>query len=425
VRVSNVRVALVAMLTAVVAGAGAGAGGVAAANASTEGGAPPAAAPAPPAGAPAPPAAVSPGPFGGTGMWIWELSRSSGGRAQAIVAKAKANGVSTVFVKSSDGSSAWGQFSPALIAALKGGGLRVCAWQYVYGRHPTTEAALGVRAARLGADCLVIDAEMEYEGRYAAAQRYVRALRRGVGARYPVALAGFPYVDYHPAFPYSVFLGPGGAQFNAPQMYWKDIGVSVDQVYRHTYLDNAVYGRAVVPLGQLYSSPRSADIRRFRVLAGAYGAPGLSWWDWQEAPTYAFQAISQEPVAPTALVARPGPPPLHRGARGDLVVWAQQHLRGAGISSAVDGFYGVRTTHAVAVFQRTRALSPTGRLDASTWAALLGAPTARVDWTAPAGARRRSAVRPASATGSAGSAPASATLPPVRNEIRPKRHRRG
>jgi len=364
-------------------------------------------------------------PFAGRGMWIWELPFSSGGSAQAIVAKARANGVRTVFIKSSDGSSPWGQFSPALIAALKHGGLRVCAWQYVYGRYPTTEAALGARAVKLGAQCLVIDAESEYEGRYAAAQRYLLALRQRVGQRYPLALAGFPYVDYHPAFPYSVFLGPGGAQYNAPQMYWKDIGVSVDQVYQHTYLENSVYARRIVPLGQLYSSPRSADIRRFRVLAGAYGAPGLSWWDWQEAPTYAFQAISQEPVAPTALVARPGPPPLHRGARGDLVVWAQQHLRGAGISSAVDGFYGVRTTHAVAVFQRTRALSPTGRLDASTWAALLGAPTARVDWTAPAGARRRSAVRPASATGSAGSAPASATLPPVRNEIRPKRHRRG
>ncbi len=412
-RVLSVRVVLVATLTALLVGASG-----AAADTSTGGASP---APAP---SPSPPP-VAADPFGGTGMWIWELSRSSGGSPQAIVAKAKAYGVRTVFVKSSDGSSAWGQFSPALIDALKRGGLRVCAWQYVYGTYPQTEAALGARAARLGADCLVIDAETEYEGRYASAQRYVRALRQRVGARYPVALAGFPYVDYHPAFPYSVFLGPSGAQFNAPQMYWKDIGVSVDQVYRHTYLENAVYGRGIVPLGQLYSSPRSADIRRFRVLAGAYGAPGLSWWDWQEAQPYAWRAVGQQLTAPSALVARPGPPPLSRGARGDLVLWAQEHLRGAGISSAVDGFYGVRTTRAVVSFQLARGLPATGRLDVPTWAALLRARTARVDWTAPARARKRSGAHATGASASAGSAPASATLPPVRDEIRRKLHRSG
>ena len=59
-----------------------------------------------------------------------------------------------------------------------------------------------------------------------------------------MALAGFPYVDYHPGFPYSVFLGPGGAQYNTPQMYWMDIGTSVNTVYAHTYAYNRVYQRA-------------------------------------------------------------------------------------------------------------------------------------------------------------------------------------
>ncbi len=357
-------------------------------------------------------------PFAGRGMWIWELSRSSGGSAQAIVAKARANGIRTVFVKSSDGSSAWSQFSPALIAALKHGGLRVCGWQYVYGRYPTTEAALGARAARLGADCLVIDAESEYEGRYASAQRYVLALRQRVGQSYPLALAGFPYVDYHPAFPYSVFLGPGGAQFNAPQMYWKDIGVSVDQVYRHTYLENSVYTGQIVPLGQLYSSPRSADIRRFRVLAGAYGAPGLSWWDWQEALPYAWRALSASLARPASVPAAPGPVALGPGARGDLVVWAQEHLRAAHLSTAVDGVYGAGTRRAVAAFQHTNGLRVTGRIDAPTWRALLRYPAAAVNWRTRASSRTSTAAAVAS-----GSAPRSATLPPVRDEIRPKSHR--
>ena len=70
----------------------------------------------------------------------------------------------------------------------------------------------------------MIDAEVEYGGKYAAAQTYIDTLRAGVGPAYPIGLASFPYVDYHESMPYSVFLGPGGAQYNVPQVYWKAIG---------------------------------------------------------------------------------------------------------------------------------------------------------------------------------------------------------
>ena len=94
-------------------------------------------------------------------------------------------------------------------------------------------------------------------------------------------MAGFPYVDYHPAFPYSVLLGPQGAQFNVPQTYWKEIGGGVDAVVNHTYRFNRPYGRTIAPLGQTYDSPPSSEIVRFRQLAAADGATGLSWWSWQ------------------------------------------------------------------------------------------------------------------------------------------------
>src|SRR5205085_12423592 len=119
--------------------------------------------------------------------------------------------------------------------------VRACAWQYVYGRHPIIEAYVGANAVRAGADCLVIDAEGEYEGKYIQAQAYMTRLRKLIGPSFPLALAGLPYVDYHPAFPYSVFLGPGGAQSNAPQMYWVDIGTTVDAVYTHTYSYTRLY----------------------------------------------------------------------------------------------------------------------------------------------------------------------------------------
>jgi hypothetical protein len=145
---------------------------------------------------------ASAGPLEGQGMWIWYIERSSGGSVPAIIAQAHAAGVTTVFVKSSDGSSNyWSQFSPQLVAELHAGGLKVCAWQYVYGTNPAGEAALGAEAVANGADCLVIDAEEQYEGKYAAAQTYIADLRAKIGAAYPLALASFPYVSYHPSFP--------------------------------------------------------------------------------------------------------------------------------------------------------------------------------------------------------------------------------
>ena len=44
-------------------------------------------------------------------MWIWYVSASSGGSMASIIAQAKAAGVTTLFVKSSDGpSNYWSQF---------------------------------------------------------------------------------------------------------------------------------------------------------------------------------------------------------------------------------------------------------------------------------------------------------------------------
>lgn len=355
-------------------------------------------------------------PLDGTGMWIWQAPLSSGGNPGRIGAQARTYGVRTVYLKSSDGTYMWRQFTPAFVAALKAQGVRVCAWQYVYGTHPESEAALGARAVQFGADCLIIDAEAEYEGRYAQADRYISTLRRAIGASYPLAVSPFPYVDYHPSFPYSVFLGPNGAQYNLPQMYWRAIGTSVDQVFAHTYTYNRLYGRRIYPLGQLYQNPSAPQVRRFRALATAYGASGVNWWDWQEARPRGWQALA---VRLTAKATAPalGYPTLGGGSRGDVVVWAQQHLASAGFSVRVDGAYGASTRKAVSAFQAAKGIPVTGKIGDLTWPALLRYPATPVAW----GSRARGA-----AVGvRAGSAPASARLPAVAREIPRKRHGHG
>lgn len=338
--------------------------------------------PAPPKQLPATVGAVSGSPFDGQGMWIWYVSKSNEGNVASIVAQAHAAGVSTLFIKSSDGSSNyWSQFSPQLVAELHANGLKACAWQYVYGTNPAGEASLGARAAANGADCLVIDAEGEYEGHYAAAQTYIEDLRAKIGPAYPLALASFPYVNYHPSFPYSVFLGPNGAQYNAPQMYWKDIGVSVDTVYANTYINNRVYARPIFPLGQTYGGVSSSDVLRFREEAVDYGATGFSFWDWQETPASGWSAMTS-PLAPlTSVTPNTGYPALSKSAKGDQVLWLQEHLASAIPSQEVTGLFGSQTQENLKAFQASHSLPANGIAEAATWTALLALPPVAVNWT--------------------------------------------
>jgi hypothetical protein len=362
--------------------------------------------------------------FDGNGMWIWYLSKSQGGDPAAIAAQARAHGVGTVYVKSADGVNVWSQFSSAAVTALKATGLRVCAWQFVYGSDPAGEAQAGAVAAHDGADCFVIDAEGAYEGKYAQAQTYMTTLRSLVGASFPIGLTSFPYVDFHPSLPYSVFMAPGNATFNLPQDYWKTIGDPVQTSLAHTYEWNAPYAGRIYPLGQTYDSPAASDVVRFRQLSAAWGARGVSWWDWQETGDAAWSAVGSA-LAPFTAPPLPDPPTLAAGAsgkvgsRGDLVVWAQEHLAGAGQSVTVDGQYGPGTASAVRAFQAGAGLPVTGAIDAATWPALLRTTPAMVDWVARANAKKPAAAASAARLPAGANGPASAYLPARRDEIPP------
>jgi hypothetical protein len=192
-----------------------------------------------------------------------------------------------------------------------------------------------------------------------------------VGPDYPIGLSTFPYVDYHPREPYSEFLAPGGAQFNVPQVYWKTIGDTVDESLDHTYRYNRPYGRPIVPVGQAYNNTSSADIARFRQIAAVQQSAGVSWWSWEAASNSNWDAIGA-PLAPYS-----GVPPstdyalLARGAKNDLVRWAQEHLQSAGQAVAVDGAFGTGTETAVRNFQAAKGLPVTGQIDTATWQALI------------------------------------------------------
>jgi hypothetical protein len=333
------------------------------------------------------PAAAGSGPVAGTafegqGMWIWYLSASDGGSVPAIVAQAHAAGVTTLFVKSSDGSTNyWSQFSPQLVAELHANGLKVCAWQYVYGTNPAGEAELGAEAVTDGADCLVIDAESQYEGKYAAAQTYIADLRAKIGPDYPLGLASFPYVYDHESFPYSVFLGPGGAQYDVPQMYWHDIGQSVDTVYANTFIANRIYGRPIFPLGQTYGGVSATELLRFREEAPDYGSTGASYWDWQETGSSLWATLAAPLTPLTTVTPNESYPELSSGDKGDQVLWMQEHLASAIATQELTGVFSAQTAANVEAFQNEHGITPSGVVEGATWTALLALPTVPVDWT--------------------------------------------
>jgi hypothetical protein len=357
-------------------------------------------------------------PFDRQGMWIWYVSHSERGNVAAIIARAKRNRIGTVYVKSGDGSSTWSQFNQSLVSALHKGGLDVCAWQFVYGDHPAAEAQVGAASVARGADCLVIDAEGQYEGKYASADLYIRRLRAAIGEGFPLSLAGFPYVDYHPAYPYSVFFGPGGATFSQPQMYWKTIGTSVKAVFEHTYLYNRIWKAPIYPLGQTYEAPGNGQLQLFRRFSATYGNLQPSWWSWQETSPKEWGALAsargRRPL--TRLRQNFAQPTLKPGSRGDMVVWAQEHLITAGEEIPVSGIFGKLTRAAVRRFQEEHGLFVDGQIGTATWRVLLQFEPTDVNWSA--GARSRASSSGAGRA-AAPSAPLSATLPAKGYEIDP------
>lgn len=337
-------------------------------------------------------------PFAGKGMWIWYVSRSNGGDLGKIARRARRHGIRTIYVKAADGRYSWAQFTPGLVSYMHSRGVQVCAWQFVYGAYPAVEAQRGAEAVADGADCLVIDAESHYEGRYAAADSYVDHLRSAIGGSFPVALTSFPYVDYHPGLPYSVFMGRNGARFNLPQIYWHTIGDSVATAFAHTWRFNRVYRRPIMPIGQTYDDPPLRQIRLFRRYAHEYLFRGVSWWVWQLTDRREWRALSR-PLGGVPGFERPNGafPHLRRGDSGDLVVWLQEYLRGAGRHVPVTGWFGPKTKRAVTRFERLEGLPADGVVGRVTWRHLFHYRPISVDWSSRSKAAKAGAGEPRSA----------------------------
>jgi hypothetical protein len=306
-------------------------------------------------------------PLSSTALWSGEIP--AGSTAAQLAAQAAQANVRTLFVKGADGVTAEPQLTPTFVNELRANGVSVCAWSFAYGLNPTAEAAAAVAAVHEGAQCLVVDAEEQYDGLYGAAQTFVHTLREQLGAQFPIGLAGQAEVLQHPTFPYSVFLGPGAFNFDLPQVYWLDFALSVPAAYATTIAENSIYGRPILPVGQLYGSVAPVELEQFRALAGAYRSPGMSFFDLASAQPDELAALAAP--APKLATRAIVPATVRAGADGDEVVWAQELLNAAGARLPVGGFLGAQTARAIARFQTGHHLPATGALGPATWKALL------------------------------------------------------
>ena len=256
----------------------------------------------------------------GKGMWIYLPDKTEGGDVPAIVAKAKAVGITHLWVRM---GSAWDGFNVApfvnrLLPAAHAAGIRVIGWDFPKLEPVQADIDRALTMIRHTApgghriDAFSADIETRSEGTRIsadAARQYGDALRAGAGADYPLiatvprpspARASYPYTEVVAAF-----------DAIAPMVYW--LNRQPDTDVAGALRDLAQFGKPVYPVGQAYDGsseggrkgvPPPEELFRFMTTAQAHGAAGISFWSWQAADQAAWDAIRH---APEFRVTEPAP----------------------------------------------------------------------------------------------------------------------
>ena len=223
----------------------------------------------------------------GKGLYIWKIHQVEGGDADAIARRAVESGLTHVLIKVADGSHAYNvDLAAPVVETLKGAGVQVWGWQYVYGNEPFLEADIAVHRVRvLGLDGFVVNAEVEYKGKHDAASVYMDSLRARMGGL-PIALSSFRYPDYHPELPWTEFLSR--CDYNMPQVYWVRASNPEQQLDRTIAQFQQIYPvLPIIPTGPAYEEfgwrPQPAEITRFLQHAREIGLQAANFWSWDYA----------------------------------------------------------------------------------------------------------------------------------------------
>jgi hypothetical protein len=261
-----------------------------------------------PADAPVPVVAAKAMPTG-KGMWIYEFPRTEKGNVDAIVARAKANGITHLYPRM---GSHWDGFNvrshmDALLPKAHAAGLLVFGWDF-----PRLGDSLGTDIERARTminytspsgdrlDGFSADIETINEGSHVSpnvALVYGRALREIAGPDFTlIATVPRPSPRHRPTYPYAEIVESFDAI--APMVYWLNRQPDTDVIGAMDEL--AKFGKPIFPVGQAYDGkpeggragvPPPEELQSFMKHALDKGAQGVSFWSWQAADTRAWNAI--------------------------------------------------------------------------------------------------------------------------------------
>jgi hypothetical protein len=314
----------------------------------------------------------------GKGMWLYQYSHVMGGDAAAIVRQARAAGLTHVYMRlgsTVDGfyaQSDLDRFLPVAHAA----GIKVVGWDFPELHNPDADAARGAQEVAYRTpsgdhiDAFSADIETPSEGTDSTPTHslfYGARLRGLVGQAFPL-IAAVPRPSPYRVYPYY----EATAYFDAiaPMVYWinrdpvSDVLGAIDAL--------AGFGKPIIPVGQAYDpsldgqaypNPTAGDLTRFMNAALSRGVAGLSFWSWDAASYDQWSAVGSFHGLDLATIGT--------GSQSSGKVAAiQRALKNAGRAVPVDGRFGAATHDAIAAFQRSTGLTPTGQADVSTIAAL-------------------------------------------------------
>lgn len=247
----------------------------------------------------------------GKGMWIYKPALTENGNIAAIVAKAKATGLTHLWVRM---GSAWDGFNvapfvDALLPAAHAAGIKVIGWDFPKLATVDSDIARALTMIRFTAttgdriDAFSADIETPSEGTHLTAEgtrAYGAALRAAVGDSYPLIATVPRPSNARATYPY----GDVTASFDAiaPMVYW--LNRQPDTDVAGALRDLAPYGKPMYPVGQAYDGaaeggrkgvPPPDELYRFMTTALAGGAAGISFWSWQHADPPAWAAIQNAP----------------------------------------------------------------------------------------------------------------------------------
>ncbi|MFN2536619.1 MAG: hypothetical protein ABR549_00525 [Mycobacteriales bacterium] len=248
----------------------------------------------------------------GTGMWLHDFDRSQGGNGRSIVARARAAGLSHLFVQT--GSSKMGPIgSPALhriLPATQGTGIRVIAWDFANLRNPEVDARRLAMAARFRCRgcpriaAVAPDIETAAEGTRINSSnviRYYDELRHWLPRDVAIlATVPWPSEVRRGRYPYASTARRADAII--PMAYWYNRSPAAVTAQSMAYFKK--FHKPVMPVGQGYDGRLDApylradphpylSVRSFLLTAKKWGARSVSLWSWQTTGGQQWRALSK------------------------------------------------------------------------------------------------------------------------------------